>query len=429
VHPYSPTTHLPTTTPVLHATISQHTTALLIEPLVEITTVLRTRLTPSEPPPISDLFASTNPSDDMPTVMNSYNPFETTKLSDFGSSPILSHFASLRGSFLLFFGDYPGNEVGDFSAFLDSSFTDESLSLAPLFADAASSSAAAAPSFTNAFRTEDSLLESPLGLSPTSPFDFAFDYTSPMLGGSGIYSSSIDGLGTPELTDSNDLPSLFYSTFVGDSIPAPAGIAVSPIWSPIDAGLPTTTREASPDLAVSPQMMRLDSTTSLQSSTTTKKRKTSDVPPVLPHEGREPVKDKFTGVRNTKIKPIDFTAPTMSRQYVIPSVTSRRKAPAAITAKITGTKRAKVALAREETPFAVDEEGMDPDDLPDELLSAIEQKRRSNTLAARRSRMRKAGHIQGLQDEIDGLKVEVDDWKKKYEDLLAVCKQLRGDAA
>ena len=69
---------------------------------------------------------------------------------------------------------------------------------------------------------------------------------------------------------------------------------------------------------------------------------------------------------------------------------------------------------------------MDPDDLPDELLSAIELKRRMNTVAARRSRMRKAAHIQGLQDEIDALKGEVTDWRKKYEELEEVVRALRG---
>ncbi|KAL8287648.1 hypothetical protein RQP46_003506 [Phenoliferia psychrophenolica] len=332
----------------------------------------------------------------MQTVMNSYNLFDSKSA---------------------------GFEAGDFSAFLDSSFTDESLSLAPLFAVPVADAdplAPAAASFANAFRTQDNLLDSPLGLSPTSPFDFsAYDYTSPMLGGSGLYSSSIDGLATPELADSNDLPSLFFSAaFDSTSLSAPTQLAGSPVWSPADVAGSPESAVATPDLVVSPQMMALDTTAPVAPKAgTKKKRKASDVPPVLPHEGREPVKDKFTGVRNTKIKPIGFEAPTMSRSYVIPSVTSRRKAPAAITAKITGTKRAKTAAA---------DEPMDPEDIPDELLSAIELKRRSNTVAARRSRMRKASHIQGLQDEIDSLKGEVVDWKKKYEELEEVVRALRG---
>ena len=234
-----------------------------------------------------------------------------------------------------------------------------------------------------------------------------------MLGGSDLYSSSIDGLATPELADSNDLPSLFFSAaFSASSLPA-SFVASSPVWSPADVA---ASPEASPDLAVSPQMMALDS-----AKPATKKRKASEVPPVGPNEGRELVKDKFNGVRNTKIKPIDFEAPTMSRSYVIPSVTSRRKVPAAIPAKITGTKRAKTVLAD-----VNDDEILDPADLPDELLSAIEIKRRSNTVAARRSRMRKASYIQGLQDEIDSLKGEVTDWRKKYEELEEVVRALRG---
>lgn len=186
-----------------------------------------------------------------------------------------------------------------------------------------------------------------------------------MLGGSGLYSSEIDGLATPELADSQDLPSLFFGT----QLEAAQSGGLSPVWNPVDA---VVDEPSTADLAVSPEMMRLSSPA--PSAAPSKKRKASTVSPVLEHEGREPVKDKFTGVRNTKIPPIPFTAPTMTRSYVIPSVTSRRKAPAAITAKITGAKRARKDKAP--APPADDEEGMDPDELPDELLSAIELKRR-----------------------------------------------------
>ncbi|KAM0751159.1 hypothetical protein T439DRAFT_325309 [Meredithblackwellia eburnea MCA 4105] len=371
----------------------------------------------------------------MTQIMNQYDLFNSNnKSSAFGNN----------------------TEAGDFSSFINqAAFGDLA---APLFGS--TSTNATSPgiaAFADAFRAQDALLDSPLGLSPTtSPFDPTYDFTSPMV--SGLYSSSIEGLATPELSDSNELPSLFYSApLLSEAVVAaaiPALVGNSPLWSSTPDAVvvpPTSTssRAATPDLIVSPQMMRLDSmpaavppiiaqpaldftvsspptvvveTAAAQpaaAAAASKKRKASDVPAVLPHEGREVVKDRFTGCRNTTIPAIDFNAPTMSRQYVIPSVTSRRKAPAAITAKIQGKKRVK----REDTPGAgsstssaltdAGEEGMDPSELPDELLSAIELKRRQNTLAARRSRMRKATHIQGLEDEIDRLKREVEQWKAK----------------
>ncbi|BGP50764.1 hypothetical protein JCM10450v2_006690 [Rhodotorula kratochvilovae] len=51
-------------------------------------------------------------------------------------------------------------------------------------------------------------------------------------------------------------------------------------------------------------------------------------------------------------------------------------------------------------------EPIDADNLDEEQLTAIELKRRSNCLAARRSRARKAAHISELQDEIARLKAQ-----------------------
>lgn len=105
------------------------------------------------------------------------------------------------------------------------------------------------------------------------------------------------------------------------------------------------------------------------------------------------------------------------RNYILPSATSRKRAPAAISAKLTGPAAKKGKRARRDSTPLPEDEPLDPEDIPDELLSAIELKRRQNTLAARRSRMRKAGHLAELKDEIDGLKSELEQWKAKYAEL------------
>lgn len=71
----------------------------------------------------------------------------------------------------------------------------------------------------------------------------------------------------------------------------------------------------------------------------------------------------------------------MSRSYVIPSITSRKRAPPAISAKLIPTLASNKKARRASTPIPYDEfndEGADPSELPDELLSAIELKRRQN---------------------------------------------------
>lgn len=291
----------------------------------------------------------------------------------------------------------------------------------------------AQPSFANAFSAQfgairaqdDHLLDSPIGLSPASfissssasPFDAL--YSSPFVGG------DFGTPGTPDFDFScgGDLPSLFASSL--GSI-APAAVDTSG-WDLTVPPAPTMEAQPSPAGAVSPVMLQLDSPAPELASTPS----LSDVKPILDAPASEHVKDKFTGTRNTKIQPIAFDAPTLPKSYLIPSATSRKRAPAAITAKMPAAKKAKQAAqaAREAsaTPgLDAGEEGLDPSELPDELLSAIELKRRQNTLAARRSRMRKAGHLAELQDTINGLEGEVADWKAKCAELEAVVRALRG---
>jgi len=292
--------------------------------------------------------------------------------------------------------------------------------------------------FANAFSQQlgairaqdDALLDSPIGLSPdsfissssASPFDAL--YSSPFIGGD---------FGTPGTPDfdfgcTGDLPSLFASSLNGiapTAVETPGGFDFTVPPAPMMHAQP------SPAGAVSPVMLQLDSPApepvaelvDLKPTLGARQESMSSIP--------AHVRDKFTGTRNTKIQPIAFDAPTLPKSYLTPSATSRKRAPAAITAKMPAAKKAKQAAqaAREAsaTPGAdVCDDELDPSELPDELLSAIELKRRQNTLAARRSRMRKAGHLAELQDSINVLEGEVADWKQKYAQLEEVVRALRG---
>lgn len=116
-------------------------------------------------------------------------------------------------------------------------------------------------------------------------------------------------------------------------------------------------------------------------------------------------KKRLTGTRRAADCLIDLDAPTVERTYATPSTTSKKRLPPSITAKVLPA----VKKAR-----GVDLDGLDPEHVPDEVLSAIELKRRQNTIAARKSRMRKAGHLAELEQQVADLKEEVELWKSRY---------------
>lgn len=232
----------------------------------------------------------------------------------------------------------------ELSTFLDLSFTSQSAALplptATLFSAVTSSSSSAA-SYSNAFltRQDDALLESPLGLSPHSLTASPFDFTSTSsTAGAGLYSSSdfasplLSGaFGTPELEADLEYPSLFGA--------APGWPQQQQLYSaggvpPSVSLAPTTTMES-----VSPSLMSLDaelpplpSSVAASSGRASRKRAPTSLQRERDEEAeqqeqeriaqedaasRQAVKDKFNGTRNTKIKPIDFDAPTLPKCVVL----------------------------------------------------------------------------------------------------------------
>lgn len=105
-------------------------------------------------------------------------------------------------------------------------------------------------------------------------------------------------------------------------------------------------------------------------------------------------------------------APTQSRSYATPSATSKKRIPAAFENRTTKTLNAKKRKTNSSAAVSVSE---DPEpssasasaststlDVPVESLEdAIAAKRRQNTLAARKSRIRKANHLQGLESLVE----------------------------
>lgn len=328
--------------------------------------------------------------------------------------------------------------AADLSAFLDfSSLTNDSATVAVPAHEQPSSA------FSNAFSglrpVDDSLLDSPLDLelSPassfaTSPFDFghpaASEFTSPLLDGS-FDSPLVESY--PIASGAHDMPSLFapapsaaVAAAASFGAAAAGGIDLAALASSIGLSLPplpthphmpasssSTAEDVKPAVAAptSPALARTNSTLfdAAPESAPLQRRKTAaqiKKEAAASLEDKPLVKrDKFTGIRNTKKPPVAYDAPTLPKNYLTESATSKKRAGSAkVAAAVTKRARSASATPGLELPQA-QPEPIDEDKLDDEQLAAIELKRRSNTLAARRSRARKAAYIQELKDEIDRL--------------------------
>jgi hypothetical protein len=113
-----------------------------------------------------------------------------------------------------------------------------------------------------------------------------------------------------------------------------------------------------------------------------------------------------TGIRKgvTPENLLDESAPTQSRNYLTPSVTSRKEVPA-----VFARKRARSAA------FGDEEDQLDDYVLPPNPTEKdlIEQKRRQNTVAARRSRKRKLEHLQQLETSLAEVTQEKEQWRQR----------------
>jgi len=122
------------------------------------------------------------------------------------------------------------------------------------------------------------------------------------------------------------------------------------------------------------------------------------------HDTKTRRKSVPTGTRKNvtpeSLIPVD--APIQGRKYVAESATSRKELPAVFARK---RKRASSELGNEEDILTAPPTNAE--------LSAIEAKRRQNTLAARRSRKRKLEHQRELESILDNERAEKDAWKQR----------------
>lgn len=141
----------------------------------------------------------------------------------------------------------------------------------------------------------------------------------------------------------------------------------------------------------------------------------------LPEPSSPAVRNGPTGHRRgvTSSSMVPLEAPTQPRNYYGASKTSRKVIPAAFANKRKRT--------REEAGFGIDEEDelVLEDDLPSNLKDAIANKRRQNTLAARRSRQRKAETARQQADAIDALSDANALLRQEVEQLKAENQRLR----
>ncbi|GAA5866624.1 hypothetical protein JCM1840_002405 [Sporobolomyces johnsonii] len=324
--------------------------------------------------------------------------------------------------------------AADLTAFLDlSSYTNVS-STDPSSVVALSPLDDVNTSFSNAFSfasappidavaplrpVDDALLDSPLGLelSPAgscftassisgSPYDLdmTLDFagtSSPLFStfsGSPAFApelafpaTSSTGFATPNTITTAELPSLFAAL----PLATPALQDIKPLIEPSTLLSRNASAESLP-FAATPTTEQEETEAQKRKSIAEIKREAAQLV-----EEKQFTQDKHKGFRNTKKAPVEYDAPTLPKNYLTESATSKKRAGSSKVAASVN-KRARTSASPALPPTAATP--IAAEDLDEEQLTAIELKRRQNTLAARRSRARKAETFRQLQEEIDRLK-------------------------
>lgn len=132
----------------------------------------------------------------------------------------------------------------------------------------------------------------------------------------------------------------------------------------------------------------------------------NDIPSAVDKYSASRRKITPTGIRKgvTPETLLDESAPTQSRNYVTPSVTSRKEVPAVFARK----RGRSMAFGDEEDQL--DDYVLPPNPTEKDL---IEQKRRQNTVAARRSRKRKLEHLQLLESSLEKERQAKEQWRER----------------
>jgi len=179
-----------------------------------------------------------------------------------------------------------------------------------------------------------------------------------------------------------------------------------PLWSDMQEPV-TQPKPAAAGLDVSALISMSPSSPLYDSFDPSQLTQATEVPPssAKPATTRRKV-TSATGIRKgvTPENLLDETAPTQARHYVTPSVTSRKEVPA-----VFARKRAR------STAFGDEEDQLDDYVLPPNPTEKdlIEQKRRQNTVAARRSRKRKLEHLQLLEKSLEEERQQKEQWRQR----------------
>ncbi|KAH7322084.1 hypothetical protein B0J17DRAFT_530273, partial [Rhizoctonia solani] len=112
---------------------------------------------------------------------------------------------------------------------------------------------------------------------------------------------------------------------------------------------------------------------------------------------------------------LDVEAPTQQRNYYGPSATSRKLVPSGFEER-----RAKI-VAKRRRGLGVDGEEVSEDAI---LNAAVEDKRRANTVAARRSRQRKLEYVKTLEQQLEEKDREIELWKERAIAAEGIVRQL-----
>jgi hypothetical protein len=227
----------------------------------------------------------------------------------------------------------------------------------------------------------DYTLESPLHLvSPVSDFSEylttplfdsstpMFDASVPMFDGPGVGMDAFFPLFTPPFVPLLDLP------------------------SPLPLSLPTAT------------LFQLD-------------------PPPISHPVPLPIpaprtrKSPPTGFRGSSTALLPLDAPVQSRTYVTPSTTSRKRKTVPVERALAKRQRDAPPTPSTASSSSFASPVMEEDELPADLVSAVERKRLQNTVSARRSRARKQEKLGELEGENKVLKRRVEELEARIREL------------
>ncbi|KAK4052682.1 hypothetical protein OIV83_001969 [Microbotryomycetes sp. JL201] len=228
----------------------------------------------------------------------------------------------------------------------------------------------------------DRKLESPLGLEDSPLSDFL---ASPMF-------NDNDGA-VPDLVFSSLFPGTSAASpqvFAAERAPTAAHVQAPAISSQAFSALMAS---VPPTPFVSPAFLTVESPAPAPSQST------AGSPQV------QAKKSSPTGFRGSDASLVPIDAPIQPRQYVLPSVTSRKRKTVAVERALAKRSRS-VKPADAAVVSATDETALQ-DDIPADLAAAVERKRLQNTLSARKSRARKQERMAELEAENAVLKTRI----------------------